>query len=68
MKIKIMLLGAVITAFAFNSFATEPLFSPRAKGNQIHVIKTPAATQANVIDRAHATEALLSPRAAGNKI
>lgn len=35
---KVLLLGAVVTAFAFTSFAAEPLLSPRAAGNQIKVV------------------------------
>jgi hypothetical protein len=68
MKSKVLLLGAVITAFTFTSFATDALLSPRAQGNQIKVASnlatTPAVTGAYV---APAT-AQLSPRAQGNQI
>jgi len=39
MKSKVLLLGAVVTAFAFTSLATESLLSPRAAGNQIKTAK-----------------------------
>jgi hypothetical protein len=65
---KVLLLGAVVTAFALTSFAAEPLLSPRAAGNQIkHVsgsVDTPTIAVANV----ETTPALLSPRAAANQI
>jgi len=68
MKNKSLLLGAVLAAVTFTSFATQPLLSPRAKGNQINFINTPPATTTTVIARADATTVLLSPRAAGNQI
>jgi hypothetical protein len=68
MKIKIVLLSAVVTAFAFNSFAAQPLFSPRAQGNQIKVINATDATPASDVTHEDATTVLLSPRAAGNRI
>lgn len=39
MKTQTLLLGAVVTAFAFASVAAEPLFSPRAAGNQAKAVK-----------------------------
>ena len=67
MNTKVLLLGAVVTAFAFTSFAAEPLLTPRAASNQIkHVsnaVETPAATIVYVDSNA----ALLTPRAAGNQ-
>ena len=68
MKNKSLLLGAVLTAVTFASFATEPLLSPRAKGNQINFNYAPSATATSVIARADSTTVLLSPRAAGNQI
>ena len=35
---KVLLLGAVVAAFSFTSFAAEPLLSPRAKDNQSKVV------------------------------
>jgi hypothetical protein len=68
MKNKSLLLGAVLAAFAVSSFATEPLLSPRAKGNQINFANPAPETTTSVVARADATTALLSPRAAGNQI
>jgi hypothetical protein len=68
MKNKSLLLGAVLATFAITSFATEPLLSPRAKGNQINFNNVPSATATSVIARADTTTVLLSPRAAGNQI
>jgi len=68
MKTKLLVLGAVVTAFTFTSFAAEPLLSPRAAGNQIRVVssQTPVTVITNTyVDKA---PALTSPRAAGNEI
>jgi hypothetical protein len=65
MKSKILILGAVVAAFTFTSFAADALLSPRATGNQVKVV----ATTANDITLvATPGTALLSPRAAGNQI
>src|SRR6266568_8125920 len=69
MNTKILVLGAVVTAFAFTSFAAEPLLSPRAAGNQIKIVRSDAPTApAITIAYVAATPALLSPRAAGNQM
>jgi hypothetical protein len=69
MKTKVLLIGAIVTTFAFASFAAEPLFSPRAKGNQIKVVSSAAETgPAITINYVATAPALLSPRAAGNQI
>lgn len=64
---KILVLGAAVTAFAFTSFAAEPLLSPRAAGNQIKTatssVDTTTVTKAYVDSGA----ALLSPRATANQ-
>ena len=39
MKTQVLLLGAVVAAFAVTSFAAEPLLSPRAQDNQIKTVK-----------------------------
>ena len=65
---KVLLLGVVITSFAFSSFAAEPLLSPRAKGNQIKVASSSVETPAIVINYVDTTPALLSPRAQGNQV
>jgi hypothetical protein len=47
MKTNILLLGAVVTAFAFTSFGAEPLLSPRAQASQIRIATSsdaPAST------------------------
>jgi hypothetical protein len=68
MNTKFLLLGAVVTAFAFTSFATEPLLSPRAAGNQITRSANYVETQDLTSIRVAAGSPLLSPRAAGNQI
>ncbi|HWY32529.1 MAG TPA: hypothetical protein VNX46_17325 [Candidatus Acidoferrum sp.] len=68
MKNKSLLLGAVLAAVTFTSFATEPLLSPRAKGNQINFANPAPEATTSVISRADTTTVLLSPRAAGNQI
>jgi hypothetical protein len=69
MKTKVLLLGAVVTAFTFTTFAADALLSPRAKENQIKVVssstETPVTTIAYVDS---ASPALLSPRAQANQI
>ena len=64
---KVLLLGAVVTAFAFTSFATEPLLSPRAAGNQIKHVSSAVETPTITITYVDTKPALLSPRAAGNQ-
>ncbi|HEY5043245.1 MAG TPA: hypothetical protein VIK53_14730 [Verrucomicrobiae bacterium] len=39
MKTQVLLLGAVVAAFAVTSFAAEPLLSPRAQASQIKTVK-----------------------------
>ncbi len=68
MNTKVLLLGAVVTAFAFSTFATEPLFSPRAAGNQIKRSTNYVESQDLTSIRVAAGSPLLSPRAAGNQI
>lgn len=65
---KVLLLGAVVTAFAFTSFAVEPLLSPRAAGNQIKQVGSSVDTVTTTIAYVDSGSALLSPRAAGNQI
>lgn len=69
MKTKVILLGAVITAFAFSSFAAESLLSPRAKDNQIKVVTSSISTQGGTVTYVTSTSpVLLSPRAKDNQI
>jgi hypothetical protein len=68
MNTKVLLLGAVVAAFAFTSFAAEPLLTPRAAGNQIKQVSSSVETPAVTIAHADSTPAQLSPRAAGNQI
>ncbi len=68
MKTKIILLGAVVTAFAFTSFAAEPLLSPRAKDNQIKIVNSSVDTPTVTIAYVDTGSALLSPRAQANQI
>jgi hypothetical protein len=70
MNTKVLLLGAVVSAFTFTTFATDTLLSPRAAGNQIkHVASSVAApASAAVAYVAPAAAAQLSPRAQDNQI
>jgi len=68
MNTKVLLLGAVITAFAVTTFAAEPLLTPRATGNQIKTVSSPAETPSATITYVDSNSALLTPRAAGNQI
>jgi hypothetical protein len=63
MKTKVLLLGAVVTAFAFSASANDVLLSPRAAGNQIKVV-----SDFGVAPAAHPGIALLMPRAQDNQI
>lgn len=65
---KILLLGAVVTAFTLSSFAADALLSPRAQGNQIKIVSSTDVTPTTTITYVSGTSALLSPRAAGNQI
>jgi hypothetical protein len=68
MKTKILLLGAVVAAFTVTAMATNPVFSPRAAGNQARIANSPVS--ATVVTSAYAdtTTAVLAPRAAGNQL
>jgi hypothetical protein len=68
MNTKMVLFGAVVTAFTFSSFATEPLLSPRAAGNQINRVASPVDSSATTDTYVDANTPLFSPRAAGNQI
>jgi hypothetical protein len=69
MKTKVLLLGAVVTAFALTSFAAEPLLSPRAKDNQIKIVTSSIDTQGGTVTYVTSVSpALLSPRAQANQI
>ncbi len=65
---KVMLLGAVVTAFAFTSFAAEPLLSPRAAGNQIKHVSSSVSTPTITVAYVDSGSALFSPRAQANQI
>ena len=60
---KVLLLGAVVTAFAFTAFAGDVQLSPRAKDNQIKV--APGITAAQP---AQAGTVAISPRAQASQI
>ncbi|HEX5399906.1 MAG TPA: hypothetical protein VFY06_12755 [Verrucomicrobiae bacterium] len=69
MKTKILVLGAVVTAFALTSFATEPLLAPRAKGNQIKVVTSSVDTQGGTVTYVTpVASAPIPPRAQENQI
>jgi hypothetical protein len=63
MKSKILLLGAVITAVTFTSFAADSVLSPRAQGSQSKAVTGIAAAQP-----APTSASLLTPRAGDNQI
>jgi hypothetical protein len=65
---KVLLLGAVVTAFAFTSFAAEPLLSPRAAGNQIKHVSSSVDAPTITVAYVDSGSALLSPRAQANQI
>ena len=67
MKTKILLLGAVVTAFAVSTFAAEPLLSPRAASNQNQHVSVPAETSTVAVAYVNNGSALLTPRAASNQ-
>jgi hypothetical protein len=58
-----LLAGAAIATLAFNTFAAEPLLSPRAAGNQIKVVSIATAAPSATITYVDAAPAQLSPRA-----
>lgn len=65
---KVLLLGAVIAAFSFTSFAAEPLLSPRQKDNQPKVVTSSISTQGGTVTYITSdSPALLSPRAKDNQ-
>ncbi len=68
MKTKVLLLGAVVTAFAFTTLAADALRSPRARDNQIKVVNTAEAAPVVTVDYVAPKAAMLSPRAANNQI
>jgi len=68
MKTQVLLLGAVVAAFAVTSFAAEPLLSPRAQDNQINIVKNSVETPTVTIAYVESSPASLSPRAQGNQI
>ena len=63
MKSNVLLLGTVIAAFTFTSFAADALLSPRAQGNQIKTVTGVAASQPTP-----ANTVALTPRAQANQI
>jgi|SRR5712671_1920495 len=67
MKTKILILGAVVTAFAFTSFAADALLTPRQMDNQPKVFVSSAATPSITVAYVASGTALLSPRATDNQ-
>lgn len=67
MKTKILVLGAVVAAFTFTTFAAQPLLSPRAAGNQIKHVQGSAETTTTIV-YVDSNAGLLSPRTQGNQI
>jgi len=66
MKIKILLLGAVITAISISTTAMAN--TPRGEATQIKTVKSSPAAQAAIVVYAAPDATLLTPRAAGNQI
>jgi hypothetical protein len=68
MKTKILLLGAIMTAFTYSTFAGDLFLSPRAKDNQIKITSDTTPGQVTTVAyQSPAAPALLSPRALGNQ-
>ncbi len=67
MKTKVLLLGAVVTAFAFTSFAADSLLTPRAKEAKINSVMSSVATPNITVTYVDSTSALLTPRAQANQ-
>jgi predicted secreted Zn-dependent protease len=65
---KVLLLGAVVTAFAFTTFATDALLSPRAQGNQTTVASSSVPAPAITVAYVAPSSAQFSPRAQANQI
>ena len=68
MNTKVLLLGAVVTALNFTTFATDALRSPRAQSSQSKVVGSSAPAQAVTVAYVTTSTALLSPRAQGSLI
>lgn len=69
MKTRILLLGAMVTVFTLSTFAGEAFLSPRAKDNQIKIVKSTAKTAATELASTATTPTkLMSPRAADNQL
>jgi uncharacterized protein (UPF0333 family) len=70
--IKVLLLGAVVAAFTFTSYAQSgaaaQLLSPRAQANQIKHVSSSADSPTITIAYVDSGSALLSPRAQANQI
>ena len=70
--IKVLLLGAVVTAFSFSAFAgsgaAAQLLSPRAQDNQIKQVSSSVDAPTITIAYVDSGSALLTPRAQGNQI
>jgi hypothetical protein len=69
MKTKVLLLGAIVTAFTYSTFAGDLFLSPRAKENQIKIASDTTPGQVTtIVYQSPSTPVLLSPRAQGNQI
>lgn len=67
MKTKILLLGAVITAFTFTTLAADALLTPRQMDNQPKTVNSSVATPVATVVYVTPKAALLTPRAADNQ-
>src|SRR6266700_3229776 len=67
MKTKILILGAVVTAFAFTSFAADALLTPRQMDSQPKVFISSTAAPTTTIAYVAPSTALLTPRATDNQ-
>ena len=65
---KVLLLGAVVTAFAFTSFAAEPLHLQRGSQNQIKNVSSSVDTPTVTIAHVETTPALHLQRGSQNQI
>ncbi len=64
----LVIVGAVVAAFALNSLATEPLLTPRQKDIQIHVVPNQVTTAGINVVYLNDSSALLTPRAKDTQI
>lgn len=69
MKTKVLLLGAILTAFSYSTFAGDLFLSPRAKDNQIKQVSSDTVTPTTTVTYITVKDpVVLSPRAKENQV